>query len=74
MGDMTVTVDALKETAPGETRVAVTPASVQRPRATSLSDHPTARSVLRAFGVDGSATYPKALAVLAGSHMLVRAS
>jgi NAD/NADP transhydrogenase alpha subunit len=27
---MTVTVDALKVTAPGETRVAVTPASVQR--------------------------------------------
>ena len=41
---------------------------------TSLSDHPTARSALRALGVDGSATYPKALAVLAGSHMLVRAS
>jgi NAD/NADP transhydrogenase alpha subunit len=33
MGDMTVTVDALKETAPGETRVVVTPASVQRLRA-----------------------------------------
>jgi mycofactocin biosynthesis protein MftB len=41
---------------------------------TSLSDHPTARSALRALGVDGSATYPKALAVLAGSHMLVRTS
>jgi mycofactocin biosynthesis protein MftB len=41
---------------------------------TSLSDHPTARSALRALGVDGSAAYPKALAVLAGSHMLVRAS
>ena len=41
---------------------------------TSLSDHPTARSALRTLGVDGSAAYPKALAVLAGSHMLVRAS
>jgi NAD(P) transhydrogenase subunit alpha len=36
MGDMTVTVDALKETAPGETRVAVTPASVQRLRASEI--------------------------------------
>ncbi len=36
MGDMTVTVDALKETAPGETRVAVTPASVQRLRASGI--------------------------------------
>ena len=35
-GDMTVTVDALKETAPGETPVAVTPASVQRPRASEI--------------------------------------
>lgn len=35
-GDMTVTVDALKETAPGETRVAVTPASVQRLRASEI--------------------------------------
>ena len=33
---MTVTVDALKETAPGETRVAVTPASVQRLRASEI--------------------------------------
>jgi len=33
---MTVTVDALKETAPGETPVAVTPASVQRPRASEI--------------------------------------
>src|ERR1700682_2108097 len=36
MGDMTVTVDALKQTAPGETRVAVTPASVQRLRASEI--------------------------------------
>jgi len=41
---------------------------------TSLSDHPTARSALRAAGVDESGAYPKALAVLAGSHMLVRAT
>ena len=33
---MTVTVGALKETAPGETRVAVTPASVQRLRASGI--------------------------------------
>ena len=33
---MTVTVGALKETAPGETRVAVTPASVQRLRASRI--------------------------------------
>lgn len=33
---MTVTVDALKETAPGETRVAVTPASVQRLRVSEI--------------------------------------
>ena len=33
---MTVTVDALKETAPGETPVAVTPASVQRLRASEI--------------------------------------
>jgi hypothetical protein len=36
MGDMTVTVDALKETAPGETRVSVTPASVQQLRASEI--------------------------------------
>ena len=41
---------------------------------TSLSNHPTARSALRAAGVDESDAYPKALAVLAGSHMLVRMS
>ena len=33
---MTITVDALKETAPGETPVAVTPASVQRLRASGI--------------------------------------
>jgi NAD(P) transhydrogenase subunit alpha len=33
---MTVTFGALKETAPGETRVAVTPASVQRLRASGI--------------------------------------
>ena len=33
---MTVTFGALKETAPGETRVAVTPASVQRLRASEI--------------------------------------
>jgi mycofactocin biosynthesis protein MftB len=39
---------------------------------TSLPTHPSARCALRAAGVDGTAAYPKALAALAGSHMLVR--
>lgn len=41
---------------------------------TSLADHPSARSALRAAGVDGAAAYPNALAALARSHMLVQAS
>jgi putative mycofactocin binding protein MftB len=40
----------------------------------SLPDHPDARSALRAAGVEGSSAHRKALAVLAGSHMLVRAT
>ena len=40
----------------------------------SLPDYPDARSALRAAGVDEFGAYPKALAVLAGSHMLVRTS
>jgi mycofactocin biosynthesis protein MftB len=40
----------------------------------SLPDHPNARSALRAAGVEGSGAHRKALAVLAGSHMLVRAT
>ena len=41
----------------------------------SLPNHPDARTALRAAGVDDSAAgaYGKALATLAGSHMLVRA-
>ena len=35
-GDMTVTVEALKETPPGETRAAVTPASLKRLRASGI--------------------------------------
>ena len=43
---------------------------------TSLPDHPDARTALRAAGVEGDACarYAAALAMLAESHMLVRAS
>ena len=40
----------------------------------SLPDHPDARSALRAAGVEECGAHRKALAVLAGSHMLVRAT
>jgi mycofactocin biosynthesis protein MftB len=39
-----------------------------------LPDHPDARSALRAAGVEECGAHRKALAVLAGSHMLVRAT
>jgi putative mycofactocin binding protein MftB len=40
----------------------------------ALDDHATAREALRATGVDDVGPYPNALATLADSHMLVRAS
>jgi putative mycofactocin binding protein MftB len=40
----------------------------------SLPDHPNARAALREAGVEGSGAHRKALAALADSHMLVRAT
>ena len=40
----------------------------------ALPEHATAREALRAAGIDDIAQYPKALAMLADSQMLVRAS
>ena len=40
----------------------------------ALPEHATAREALRAAGVDDDGQHPKALGVLADSHMLVRAS